>query len=508
MLTRILIISHDVVGPAMAGPGIRYYSLALVLADEFAVTLAVPATQADPLDSPNTSGGPPGFIEPGSGKTGRLKVQAYLPELWPSLQALIENADVLLLNGYIIFKYPQLFKLDIPIIVDGYDPLLAEWLAATQNRPEEQVLYWGEKIQQLMPQYLLGDFYICASERQRDWWLGLLENSGRINPWTVAADPSLRQLVDVVPFGLPSEAPRYTRPIIRGVWPGISAQDRLILWGGGLWLWLDPITAVRAVGRIRHSHPDVRLIFPGTNKPVAGPAQPLTHLESVRQESERLGLLDRAVFFGDWIDYQDWPNVLLESNLAISLHFADHLETHLAFRARIMDCIWAGLPLVATRGDATSEIIGRYELGVLVDSQDVDGVAQALVQILEKPRSAYQPAFEAARRLLTWENAARPLQTFCRAPRRAKDREALGAGSGNPYYLAQLQRLKQEKLQLQAEFKQLESAHQGLQEQSTSQIQQLQTQNAHLQDLVQAFEQRRIVRLLNHLVDIRHKLLG
>ena len=32
-----------------------------------------------------------------------------------------------------------------------------------------------------------------------------------------------------------------------------------------------------------------------------------------------LGLLDRVVFFGDWVPYADWPYVLLESDLALEL---------------------------------------------------------------------------------------------------------------------------------------------------------------------------------------------
>jgi len=51
----------------------------------------------------------------------------------------------------------------------------------------------------------------------------------------------------VVPFGLPSEDPVAGRPVIRGVWPGIGPEDWIVLWGGGLWDWLDPLTLIRAV---------------------------------------------------------------------------------------------------------------------------------------------------------------------------------------------------------------------------------------------------------------------
>ena len=62
-------------------------------------------------------------------------------------------------------------------------------------------------------QLALGDFFLCASERQRDFWIGALHTAGRINPQTYAADPTLRSLIDVVPFGLPDEPPpEHSRP--------------------------------------------------------------------------------------------------------------------------------------------------------------------------------------------------------------------------------------------------------------------------------------------------------
>ncbi|MBA2476756.1 MAG: hypothetical protein H0V40_12485, partial [Actinobacteria bacterium] len=37
--------------------------------------------------------------------------------------------------------------------------------------------------------------------------------------------------------------------------------------------------------------------------------------------------------------------------VAVSAHF-DDVETRFAFRTRLLDCLWAGLPVVTTRGDA------------------------------------------------------------------------------------------------------------------------------------------------------------
>ena len=37
---------------------------------------------------------------------------------------------------------------------------------------------------------------------------------------------------------------------MKGAYPGIDKNDRVILWGGGIWEWFDPLTLIRAVHRI------------------------------------------------------------------------------------------------------------------------------------------------------------------------------------------------------------------------------------------------------------------
>jgi hypothetical protein len=167
----------------------------------------------------------------------------------------------------------------------------------------------------------------------------------------------------------------------------------------------------------------LRLIFPGTvhpNQDVAS-AMPIREAVAYQYAVERR-LVDSLVFFGEWVPYEAWQSVLMESDIALSLHH-DSIETQLAFRSRMLEYFWAGLPLVATTGDATSELVDQYQLGVVVDYEDVDGVARAIQTILADG-SAYRAGFERARQDLTWEKAAAPLIRFCQSPRRAPDRRA------------------------------------------------------------------------------------
>ena len=75
--------------------------------------------------------------------------------------------------------------------------------------------------------------------------------AGLIDVERYRADPTFRSYVDVVPFGLPDRPPQRSAPVLKGVWPGIGEDDRVLLWAGGVWRWLDAITPIRAVERLR-----------------------------------------------------------------------------------------------------------------------------------------------------------------------------------------------------------------------------------------------------------------
>jgi glycosyltransferase involved in cell wall biosynthesis len=417
-MNRLLIISHDVVGERMAGPGIRYLQLAKVLCQHAQTTLAIP------FDPPNAQTQPtaPEFEQ---NLGGNIAIVHYSRRNWPSIAPYIQQNDICLFPSDIANNFPELAQSDRYLIVDGYDPLLIEWLTLTIDLPLEQhIVHWRTRMSELSQQYRLGDLYLCASERQRSWWIGLLEAQGRINPATLRQDPSLRKLIDVAPYGLPTTPPPPPKSVIKGVWPGVNRQDHLLLWGGGLWPWLDPLTAIRALTLVRQQRNDVKLIFPGSKHPNPAMAGVQTRNVEALALAQELGLLENAVFFGDWMPYRDWPHVLQECSLALSLHF-DTLETHLAFRSRVLEYIWAGLPIVATRGDATSELVQQYGLGEVTNYGDVAGVASAILRLLDVGadwRNNPPAGLRQARHNLSWEEAAAPIIRFCRQPWHAPDK--------------------------------------------------------------------------------------
>jgi glycosyltransferase involved in cell wall biosynthesis len=408
---QVLIISHDIVDARMAGPGIRYWQFAHALSREFDVTLAVPQQHTDLTSS-------------------RFHILLYRPDQPQTIEPALEAAEVVVAGGYLLRDFPLLMAMDKPLVIDAYTPYLFEALEVYSLLQSPDRLEAHEHtLGVLSAQFVAGDFFLCANERQRDLWLGFLAAHGRINPYTYLEDKTLHRLIEVVPFGLPSEPPRHKKQVLKGVCGNIGQDDQVLLWGGGLWQWLDPLTLIRAMARVVEKRQDVKLVFPGTRHPYKERVPDMEIRQQTLQLSQELGLTGRYTFFGEWVDYEEWPNYLLEADIGISLHL-DTVETRFAFRTRILDYIWAGLPIVATRGDAMAEIIEGYGLGRLVDPQDVDQLAQVLLALLEESdlRQAYRPNFSEAAKQFTWERVVEPLIRFCRHPRRAPDKVALGKG--------------------------------------------------------------------------------
>jgi glycosyltransferase involved in cell wall biosynthesis len=398
---RILILSQDDIGANMSGPAIRCWEFARVLSHHCRVTLASPG-ELD-LDLP------PGV------DALQLNTQA--------LQERASEYDAIILSGYILSVYPFLKTLNVPLVVDIYAPFNLENMQRIADKKMAfQLQDHDEVLTVLQDQLRCGDFFLCASEAQRDYWLGVLSGLNRVNPLTYGDDPTLRRLIEVAPFGLPAESPTLTHQVLKGVHPGIRASDRVVLWGGGVYDWLDPLTLIRAMDVIAAQRDDVKLFFMGVKHPnprVRG----FEALEKAIGLSRDLRLENRIVFFNDWVAYEDRANYLLEADLGVSLHL-DHLETRYAFRTRLLDYIWAGLPIICTSGDTTASLVAKYQLGQVVGYQAVAEVASAILDLLDTPnlRAAYTPRFEAVAPLFSWPNAARPLVSFCRAPYFAPDR--------------------------------------------------------------------------------------
>jgi glycosyltransferase involved in cell wall biosynthesis len=391
-VTRLLVHSHVPVGSAMSSPGIRAYHLARELATDFDVTLMAPNKVDAQLDRVD--------VRVGSVADARA----------------LDAFDVVVAQKLPPATMRHLARSHTRVIYDLYTPSALESLAVLEKEPSEgrRLLTRSEAVSQQLA-LATGNAFICPGDRQRDLWLGMLGALGRIDLDVYRRDRTLRSLIDVVPFGLPAERPTARERVAKGVIEGIREHHRVLLWMGGVLDWTDPFTPIRAVARISESRNDVKLLFVGLAPP-SGPL-PATAARALAL-ARSLGVLDRSVFFQPgWVGYEQRESFLLEADLGVAAYL-DNVENRFAFRARLLDYFWAGLPTVTTGGDELGALVRERELGRALGFHDVDGWIAAIVELLddERARRRIGANLEHMRKALAWPNVVEPLRRLAAVP--------------------------------------------------------------------------------------------
>jgi glycosyltransferase involved in cell wall biosynthesis len=229
----------------------------------------------------------------------------------------------------------------------------------------------------------------------------------------------------VAPFGLDPVPPQRTRAAVRGVVDGVDDDSRILLWGGGIYSWFDPLALIRAVHALAARHPRTKLVFLGTKHPGV---EPMGIVKDAIQLADELGALGHSVVFNDdWVPYEERGSFLVEANAGVSTHHA-HVETEFSFRTRILDYLWAGLPMVVTAGDTFADLVEAERLGIVVPAGDQGALEAALEKVLydEAFALAARERVEAVRERFQWERTLEPLRRIAREPRRAADVDAAG----------------------------------------------------------------------------------
>ncbi|MBI3893728.1 MAG: glycosyltransferase family 4 protein [Candidatus Wallbacteria bacterium] len=402
-MSRVLILCPDRLGPRLAGTAMRYLEMTRVLSRTHSVTLAVPAPPAG------------AWLDLGGAQLLALD--------GPGLRRQAAGADAVLVQGYTLRKLSWLAKSDVPLVVDLYDPAplanleIASRLPGGRARLDSHEECLGFTLEQL----LHGDFFLAAHERARDFWLGMLTALGRVDPDSAASDGQLLRLLGVVPTGVPDrEPPPASVPPSH---PAYAGGRRPFVWSGGIWDWMDAETLLRAFARVAEKTPSAALLFLGTRhpNPDVPPQGAPARAEALARE---LGLLDRNVFFGDWVAYDERHRWLAHALAGVSLH-GDHLETRFAWRTRLLDHLWLGLPSLVSRGDTLGERMERGGAALGANPGDAAAVEAGLNLLLEDAALREGQA-AAARRLaaeLRWPRVIGPLESFLKAPYTTRRRD-------------------------------------------------------------------------------------
>lgn len=381
-MTHVWLVCSEPIRPHMAGIGIRYIEMARALRDTgFEVTLSAPIVD-----------------ETAFADAEKLRLCGYTA----GHRGQFAGAQALVVQGHLALDVLAC-RGNIPVVIDLYDPYLIENMAYSETLGPQVYLRDHESWRTQLSQ---GDFFLCASDVQRDYYLGFLTALGRLNPASTKNDPSLRQLIDTVSFGIPHQIPDYRAYLP----PRKSGRYRLLF--GGLYDWYDPWTLLKALDSAEFEHCCV--IFVRNPNPESTPQN---LFGEVRDWCDARGWGEDRVLFIDWVPWNRRFDLLRDVNVLIAPH-VDSLETHFSMRTRFVESIAVGCPVVTSAGGAMDGMVREYKAGRVVTPQDVAGMREALrsyttelSRIDDRHRSRFVKDHD-------WEKMIVPLVDFCRSPRR------------------------------------------------------------------------------------------
>lgn len=401
----ILVISDDVVGEKMAGPGIRAWEISKCLAAHFNVTLAIP--EFSPSGKENR------FFQDIPFDIARYFVQDPSP-----LYRLAENSRIILFQGYVLSKFPHLKNLSAHLIADIYVPFVLENLFhhkwSVPALKDREYIHLND-LSVYNAQIFSCDHFLCANTRQKDLFIGSLMSLNRINPNTLDQTPNLGDLITVIPFGISTEEKiNLDRHSVRSRFEEIGVDDILFLWGGVLTNWFDPITLIHSFKEALKKNTAIKLLFLSTKH--ANPLLPkFDMVKKAVQVSNDLGLTGTYIFFNeDWVDYDLRDGYFQDADIGLSIT-PSHFENHFAARTRMLDYLKHNLPIICTEGDSFSEVVKQKDLGRIVTAEDREGLTQTMITLAgdRDLRERIQEKIRAFRHDLMWSRTTEPLVEYC-----------------------------------------------------------------------------------------------
>jgi hypothetical protein len=373
-MSRVLLVCPEPLGHGQpAGIGIRFVEIARVLlADRHHVTILSP-----------------------DGGTIEGCDAAGLDRMGP----MSATHDVAVVQGHVANAFFASAKATIPTVVDLYDPFIIENLHYYAERGAE--VFQHDHFT-LINSITSADYFLCASEAQRLFYIGVLLAAGRVNPTLFEEDPRLESLIGVAPFG---------------VQPAHAVQPRAshdILFGG-IYDWYDPIAAIHAVAIVRATaFADATLTFTHHPNPELTPQGKLAEaMDYARRNAHDF------VRFEPWAAYDQRAEFFERFAIAL-LTFPRSIETDLSMRTRVYDYLWCGLPIVTSSAPGTDEILTRYGAGIVTDD-----FVSAIVRLFTE-RETYASMLHGSQEFVRdhqWDRTLAPLRNFCRAPRVEKTKE-------------------------------------------------------------------------------------
>lgn len=299
----------------------------------------------------------------------------------------LDDSFIALINSFdtVIMSYcmgdPSTFVVDnispkVQLLLDVYVPIYVEVSARdTDNMPREYAAY-SQDIARHNKVLKRGDYFLCANEVQKIFYTGVLGSLGVVNPLSYRQDR-----IKIVPFGIHSEAQEITEDPYAAL--GISKKSKRVLWFGGLYPWFRIEELLKAVKELAQNDKDFTFTLVGGKNPFNNNPDLLRQYEIATKFATEQGLLNKQMFFVDWVDYAKRINWYGHADFVVSINQPGE-ENIFAWRTRVMDYIWGDIVAMTNGGDPLGDELLQAGAAIKLNSLDADSMVKTIESIYTK----------------------------------------------------------------------------------------------------------------------------
>lgn len=261
---------------------------------------------------------------------------------------------------------------DVQLILDAYVPIYIEVSARDSKDINTEYVNYMADIARHNKVLSRGDYFLYANDAQELMYSGVLSALGVINPHSYRKERLIK-----TPFGI------HRTPIDTRVNPyselGISPNDFVVLWFGGIYPWFrieEYLDAIKACA----DKPDIKFVFVGGKNPFNPNPDFFRQYDIAFDFAKKHKLLDKTVFFVDWVDFQERANWFVHANIIVSLNQPGD-ENKFSWRTRVMDYVWGEAVTISNGGDPLSEELISKGAAVRLPQLSSEALAEAIMRV-------------------------------------------------------------------------------------------------------------------------------
>ncbi len=291
---------------------------------------------------------------------------------------------------------------DQQLILDGYVPIHIEMSARNSDNLDREYDAFNFENKIWTKALRRGDILLCANEAQKKFYTGVMAQVGRINPITYGDE----DLIQIVPYGIYREkAVAKHDPVSKLV---KNKKAFKLLWFGGIYPWFDLTNLLEAVKNANKTTP-IELIMVGVKNPFNQHPDFIKRYEEVMDYIKNNNM-DEIVHITDWVKFEDRAEWYLGSDAVVLINNIG-MENTLAWRTRLVDYVWADLPIVTNGGDPMSDILEANNAVYILPDLAAKTIEKEIIKISKDKETLKQVStnLSKVRRLFYWDKVTENL---------------------------------------------------------------------------------------------------